>query len=67
MSNGNFKRIDNAVPSPEQFLEMEDKTIPGDVILKGGSITLNHGRKAVRLKVTNTGDRPIQVLQTYLL
>ncbi|XWS69206.1 hypothetical protein CRYUN_Cryun04dG0159600 [Craigia yunnanensis] len=53
------------VPSPEKFLEMEDKTVPGDVIFKGGSITLNHGRKAVRLKVTNTGDRPIQVGSHY--
>ena len=55
------------MPAPEKFFEMEDKTVPGDMIFKGGSITLNHGRKAVRLKVTNTGDRPIQVLQTYLL
>ncbi|WRX15362.1 Urease [Theobroma cacao] len=53
------------VPSPEKFLEMEDKTIPGDMIFKGGTIMLNLGRKAVSIKVTNTGDRPIQVGSHY--
>ncbi|MDR0346825.1 MAG: urease subunit beta [Coriobacteriales bacterium] len=35
--------------------------IPGEVITTGGEITLNAGRKIIELKVTNTGDRPVQV------
>ncbi|KAE8687389.1 Urease [Hibiscus syriacus] len=45
--------------------EMEDKTVPGNVIPKDGMITLNDGRKAVSLKVHNAGDRPIQVGSHY--
>jgi|SRR6478609_88148 len=35
--------------------------IPGEYILKEGDIILNAGRKSVRLVVTNTADRPVQV------
>ena len=35
--------------------------IPGEVITKKGDITLNEGRESVTLKVTNSGDRPVQV------
>jgi urease subunit beta len=35
------------------------------MIIKDGEITLNAGRKTVRLAVTNTGDRPIQVGSHY--
>jgi urease beta subunit len=35
--------------------------IPGEYILKEGEIILNAGRKTVRLVVTNTADRPVQV------
>ncbi|KAE8711691.1 putative Myb domain protein 4 [Hibiscus syriacus] len=45
--------------------EMEDKTVPGNVIPKDGMITLNDGRKAVSLKVFNSGDRPVQVGSHY--
>lgn len=34
---------------------------PGAVIVDKGYITLNKGRARTRIKVTNTGDRPIQV------
>jgi urease beta subunit len=34
---------------------------PGEVIPGKGDITLNPGRKPVRLVVTNMGDRPVQV------
>ncbi|PPS10532.1 hypothetical protein GOBAR_AA10115 [Gossypium barbadense] len=53
------------VPSPDKFLEMEDKMVPGDLIFKDGIISLNLGRKAVRLNVTNRGDRPVQVGSHY--
>jgi len=39
--------------------------IPGEVIVAKGEITLNVGRDAVKLKVANTGDRPVQVGSHY--
>lgn len=47
----------------DTFPGIEDNNVPGRIIPGGGSgsITLNHGRKAVILKVVNTGDRPVQV------
>ncbi|XP_044489658.1 urease [Mangifera indica] len=53
------------VPAVDKFLEIEDCKIPGRIICRDGSITLNQGRKAVILKVINTGDRPIQVGSHY--
>jgi len=35
--------------------------IPGEVFIKEGYIICNEGRKTVKVIVTNTGDRPIQV------
>ncbi len=35
--------------------------IPGEMKVASGDIELNKGRKAVTVKVTNSGDRPIQV------
>ena len=35
--------------------------IPGEYIVEEGEIELNKGRPAVRLTVSNTGDRPVQV------
>jgi urease subunit beta len=34
--------------------------IPGEIFVKEGEITLNEGRETATIKVTNTGDRPIQ-------
>jgi len=39
--------------------------IPGEMLLAAGEIELNVGRPTVRLKVANTGDRPIQVGSHY--
>ena len=39
--------------------------IPGEIITQDGEITLNAGRDTVKLNVTNTGDRPIQVGSHY--
>jgi urease beta subunit len=39
--------------------------IPGEVITQGGDIVLNAGRETVKLTITNTGDRPIQVGSHY--
>jgi urease beta subunit len=35
--------------------------VPGEYLLSNGGIELNAGRAAVRLRVENAGDRPIQV------
>ena len=39
--------------------------IPGETKVAPGEILLNEKRKTVRLQVTNTGDRPIQVGSHY--
>jgi urease subunit beta len=39
--------------------------IPGEVIPAAGSIEINAGRKTLTIKVSNTGDRPIQVGSHY--
>ncbi|KFF19286.1 urease subunit beta [Chryseobacterium sp. JM1] len=35
--------------------------IPGEIFVKEGTIICNEGRETVKIKVVNTGDRPIQV------
>ncbi|HSH23289.1 MAG TPA: urease subunit beta [Acidimicrobiales bacterium] len=35
--------------------------IPGEVLLGDGPVTINAGRPLTTLRVTNTGDRPVQV------
>ena len=39
--------------------------IPGEYIIAPGELTLNEGRQTCCLRVTNTGDRPIQVGSHY--
>jgi urease subunit beta len=39
--------------------------IPGEIITQAGDIELNAGRAASKLRVANTGDRPIQVGSHY--
>ena len=39
--------------------------IPGEVIPAAGAIELNVGRKTIRVRVANAGDRPIQVGSHY--
>ncbi|MBI3563462.1 MAG: urease subunit beta [Gammaproteobacteria bacterium] len=39
--------------------------IPGEYFIEAGEITLNAGRKTVRVTVANSGDRPIQVGSHY--
>ncbi len=47
------------VPDPTEY---EPKKQPGAVVVvKDKRVTLNEGRKRIRLKVVSKGDRPIQV------
>ena len=39
--------------------------IPGEMKVAAGEIEINAGRETFRVKVTNTGDRPIQVGSHY--
>jgi urease subunit beta len=39
--------------------------IPGEVKVAEGALELNRGRRTVTVKVTNSGDRPIQVGSHY--
>lgn len=39
--------------------------IPGEMQVAAGDVELNKGRKTVALKVTNSGDRPVQVGSHY--
>ncbi len=39
--------------------------IPGEIIAASGDIEINSGAETVTLKITNTGDRPIQVGSHY--
>jgi urease subunit beta len=38
---------------------------PGEIIAASGEIVLNKGKAAISLRVSNTGDRPIQVGSHY--
>jgi urease subunit beta len=38
---------------------------PGEMFIKDGEIELNSGRKATKITVSNSGDRPIQVGSHY--
>jgi urease subunit beta len=39
--------------------------IPGELLLDGGAIELNAGRRTIALTVANSGDRPVQVGSHY--
>lgn len=50
------------VPALDKFSALADNIVPGHIICGDGDIVINRGRNAVILSVTNTGDRPVQVL-----
>jgi urease subunit gamma/beta len=43
----------------------KQKPVPGEIITAKGDIELNAGRATLKIKVANTGDRPIQVGSHY--
>lgn len=54
----------HAAPSLDKFPAVEVCKIPGELICGPGHIIINLGREGVILKVTNTGDRPVQVTKS---
>jgi urease subunit gamma/beta len=54
------------VPSRERFGALDAaQELPGEILVDPADIVLNEGRDAIRLRVTNRGDRPIQVGSHY--
>jgi len=54
------------VPNIRLFSQVEEEDTPVGALLPGeGELILNDGRESVSLKITNTGDRPIQVGSHY--
>lgn len=53
------------IPSLDKFPSVQNHEIPGEIKFGSGNIILNLGRKAVTVRVTNSGDRPIQVGSHY--
>ncbi len=53
------------LPLPPPFPDVEETLIPGEVLAAPGAIELNAGRATAELRVTNRGDRPIQVGSHY--
>jgi urease subunit gamma/beta len=51
-------------PGKEQIAEA-DQVRPGEIITVDGEIELNVGRRKATVRVTNTGDRPVQVGSHY--
>jgi len=39
--------------------------IPGELLIDDGEIEINAGRKTIKLRVANSGDRPVQVGSHY--
>lgn len=50
---------------PGKKKRAKDEIIPGEILAEEGDIELNAGRRKAKLKVVNTGDRPVQVGSHY--
>jgi len=59
---GSFLPIppESAFPSID-ISEYAAEKVPGAIIAKKERIIINKGRERIRLRVTNNGDRPVQV------
>lgn len=53
------------VPDLAVFGGNNAELTPGETLPEPGNVTLNVGREAIELEVTNTGDRPVQVGSHY--
>jgi urease subunit gamma/beta len=52
-------------PKPEATTSAAEAVIPGEIFLDAKEIVINEGRDAIQVKVTNRGDRPVQVGSHY--
>ncbi len=53
------------VPELRVFGDSTEALVPGSYEVRAGDLELNAGRRTLKLKVSNTGDRPIQVGSHY--
>jgi urease subunit gamma/beta len=53
------------IPALSKFGEFPNSPAKTQIVAKAGDLSLNDGRPAVQIKVTNLGDRPIQVGSHY--
>ncbi|KAL4072616.1 hypothetical protein V8B97DRAFT_1870184 [Scleroderma yunnanense] len=53
------------VPSLHLFPLVDTPNLPGTIIAKKERIAINKGRERIKLRVTNEGDRPIQIGSHY--
>jgi urease subunit gamma/beta len=53
------------LPVPKKAAAIAPEPMPGEILTAGGEIELNAGRETVSVKVTNRGDRPVQVGSHY--
>lgn len=54
-----------ATASSDVGTDAQPNAVPGEALLSDADITINEGRTAIQLEVTNRGDRPIQVGSHY--
>ncbi|CAG8529512.1 34940_t:CDS:2 [Gigaspora margarita] len=62
---GSFLPIPDQSKFPIPTSETTKESAPGAIVVKPGKIILNEGRHRVAVKVTNCGDRPIQIGSHY--
>ena len=57
------------LPLPDPALLLREREpesgVPGELLIETGELVLNEGRESISLRVTNRGDRPIQVGSHY--
>ncbi|MBI5071093.1 MAG: urease subunit beta [Deltaproteobacteria bacterium] len=63
--HGSFLPVPPLTLFPEPPAPPPEEAAPGELLPLPGALTLNAGREAIRLRVTNLADRPIQVGSHY--
>ena len=62
---GSFLPVPSRATSAKAQGDAEISGVPGELLAGNGDIVINEGREAIQMKVTNRGDRPIQVGSHY--
>ena len=62
---GSFLPVPVRAASSTAKGDAEVSGVPGEITCDGGDIVINEGRNTIELRVTNRGDRPIQVGSHY--
>jgi urease subunit gamma/beta len=62
---GSFLPVPKQTAARAARADADTPGVPGEIFPVGGNILINEGRAAIHVKVTNRGDRPIQVGSHY--